>query len=81
MNNETFFDIIKKENLMNLNFFEEQNLKSDQIVISKRNNKYVVFVTDERASCITGSEEYYTEEELALNDVLERLRANKILNS
>jgi hypothetical protein len=47
-------------------------------VLRHENDKWIVYVTDERASKITNSQDSYADEEEALDDFIDRLRADKI---
>ena len=59
--------------------FEKRDNKENEVVILKQSGKWIVYVTDERASKITNSVDEYTTESEALDDFIERLRADKIL--
>lgn len=72
-------EIIQKEELINYNMFEKRNNKENEVVILKKYGKWIVYVTDERASKITNSVDEYTTESEALDDFIDRLRADKIL--
>ena len=51
----------------------------NEIVIVNDSNQWIVYVTDERASKITGSEKMFDNEIDALDNFLKRLRALNIL--
>ena len=71
--------IIEEECLKNYNLYESRRDRENEVVIKYFEGKWIVYVTDERASTISNSvDEYYTESE-ALYDFIERLRADKIL--
>ena len=72
-------EIIKDEKLTNFNMFEERDNKENEVVIMKKKGKWVVYVTDERASNITNSVDEYATESEALDDFIDRLRADKLL--
>ena len=72
-------EIIKDEKLTNFNMFEERDNKENEVVIVKKKGKWVVYVTDERASTITNSVDEYATESEALDDFIDRLRADKLL--
>ncbi len=72
-------EIIKDEKLTNFNMFEERDNKENEVVIVKKKEKWVVYVTDERASKITNSVDEYATESEALDDFIDRLRADKLL--
>ena len=79
MERDTAIEIIHKEGLINFNMFEKRDDKENEVVILKQSGKWIVYVTDERASKITNSVDEYTTESEALDDFIERLRADKIL--
>lgn len=79
MNKEEAIKIMNKEGLEGYNFFEDRLNKENEVVITTNNNQWSVFVTDERASKIINSEDIYVSESEALEDFIERLRADKIL--
>ena len=56
-----------------------RNNRLNEVVLRHENDKWIVYVTDERASKITNSQETYADEEEALDDFIDRLRADKIL--
>lgn len=72
-------EIIQKEELINFNMFEKRDNKENEVVILEQSGKWIVYVTDERASKITNSVDEYTTESEALDDFIDRLRADKIL--
>lgn len=72
-------EIIENEKLTNLNMFEERDNKENEVVVVKKEGKWIVYVTDERASKITNSVDEYVTESEALDDFIDRLRADKIL--
>ena len=71
--------IIKEEGLRGYNFFEDRMDMENEIVIVNDSNQWIVYVTDERASKITGSEKMFDNEVDALDNFLKRLRALNIL--
>ena len=71
--------IIKEEGLRGYNFFEDRMDMENEIVIVNDSNQWLVYVTDERASKITGSEKMFDNEIDALDNFLKRLRALNIL--
>ncbi len=76
---ERAIEIIQKEELINFNMFEKRDNKENEVVIVEQSGKWIVYVTDERASKITNSVYEYTTENEALDDFIDRLRADKIL--
>ena len=79
MNIKEAIKIINEEKLQGYNMNEERDNKENEIVLKHKNNKLIVYVTDERASKITNSEDIYLNEEEALGNFIDRLRADKIL--
>ncbi len=79
MERDKAIEIIHKEGLINFKMFEKRDNKENEVVILKQSGKWIVYVTDERASKITNSVDEYTTESEALDDFIERLRADKIL--
>ena len=74
-------DIIQKEGLTNYNLNEARYNREDEVSIKKENDNWSVYVTDERASKIAGSEFIFISEEDACNNFVKRLRiSNKIKN-
>ena len=71
--------IIKEEGLRGYNFFEDRMDMENEIVIVNDSKQWIVYVTDERASKITGSEKMFDNEIDALDNFLKRLRALNIL--
>lgn len=71
--------IIKEEGLRGYNFFEDRMDMENEIVIVNDSNQWILYVTDERASKITGSEKMFDNEIDALDNFLKRLRALNIL--
>lgn len=71
--------IIAKEGLENYNFNEDRYKRENEVVLRHENDKWIVYVTDERASKITNSQDTYSDEEDALDDFIDRLRADKVL--
>lgn len=69
--------IIEEEELKKINFYEENNLKENEVGIKKEDNKWIVYVTDERASVITGSITIYYNESEALDNFITRARTEK----
>ena len=79
MTREDAINIIKGEGLKSYNLDEKRDNREDEIVIKQQNDAWIVYVTDERASKITNSQYTYSNEEEALDDFIDRLRADKIL--
>ena len=79
MTREDIKKIIKEEGLRGYHFFEDRMDMENEIVIVNDSNQWIVYVTDERASKITGSEKMFDNEIDALDNFLKRLRALNIL--
>lgn len=71
--------IIKKDLLTRFNWFEERHLKENEIGIKVDDNQWVVYVTDERASVVTGSILKFDNESDALDNFIKRLRTERKL--
>ncbi len=70
--------IIEDENLKNYNWFDNHELQPNEVEITKHENVWNVATADERKTRI--SKMSYESESEALNDFIERLRADKVLN-
>ncbi len=79
MTREEAIKCIEKEELIGYNFFEERYNKENEVVIKEDNGVWIVYATDERASKVTGSEKIFETEKEALENLIKRLRADKIL--
>lgn len=79
MNIDEAIKIIHDEKLQDYNMNEERNNRENEVVLRHENDKWIVYVTDERASKITNSQDIYADEGEALDDFIDRLRADKIL--
>jgi hypothetical protein len=72
-------EILEKEKLQRFNWFDEHSLRENEVVISADGNEWAVYVTDERASIVTGSVKKFTTKSDALVNFIKRLRTEKIL--
>ncbi|WP_100618170.1 Imm59 family immunity protein [Bacillus cereus] len=79
MNIKEAIRIIYEEKLQDYNMNEVRDNRENEVVLRHENDKWIVYVTDERASKITNSQDTYVDEEEALDDFIDRLRADKIL--
>lgn len=79
MNIKEAIKIIHEEKLQDYNMNEKRENRENEVVLRHENNKWIVYVTDERASKITNSQDTYSDKEEALDDFIDRLRADKIL--
>lgn len=67
--------IIKTEQLISYSFFEDRGDATDEMVIKKVSDKWIVYATNERASKIISGEHIYDNEEEALdNHIIEGSR-------
>ena len=71
--------IIQEVSLQGYILCEERENRENEVVLKKENEKWIVYVTDERASKITKSVDKYNTESEAIEDFIERLRADKVL--
>lgn len=79
MTREDALEIIQNEKLQNFNWFDDHKMKPNEVGISEKANKWIVYTSDERAYPIT-QKEFQTEGE-ALENFIKRLRAlNKLQN-
>jgi hypothetical protein len=78
MNIKEAIRIIHDEKLQDYNMNELRDNRENEVVLRHENDKWIVYVTDERASKITNSQDTYADEEEALDDFIDRLRADKI---
>jgi len=81
MTKEEVLEIIETEGLRKYNWFNSENLREDQVVIFKKDDKWCVCATTERASIMPGSDCYYDTESEALERFLFRLRAGNRVDS
>lgn len=79
MNIKEAIKIVHEEKLQDYNMNEKRDNRENEVVLRHENDKWIVYVTDERASKITNSQDTYSDEEEALDDFIDRLRADKIL--
>ena len=79
MTREEAKKIIDEEKLVGYNLFKKRNNEENEIIIANDTEHWVVYVTDERASKVTGSEKEFATEEEALANFIKRLRALNVL--
>ena len=75
MNIKEAIKIIKDEKLQGYNMNEERYNRENEGVLRCENDKWIVYATDERASKVTNSQDIYFDEEEALDNFIDRLRA------
>lgn len=66
--------IIKEEGLSRINWFNEQELRENQVGITKKQDKWMVYVTDERASIVDASVTQFTDESMAYEMLIRKGR-------
>lgn len=71
--------IIIDEGLKNFNLNEKRDNKENEVVFKCEHDKWTVYATDERANIVTGSKKIFESEDEALDNLIKRLRADKIL--
>lgn len=81
MTREEAIEIILEEKLSNCNLDEDRENNEDEVVIKSRDNMWAIYVTDERASKVPGSEKIFENEEAAWDNLIKRLRAGKRLRN
>lgn len=69
--------IINLENMKRINWYDEDNLRENQVGIKFKDGDWIVYVTDERASIVSGSVVKYTNESDALDTFIHKARYNK----
>jgi hypothetical protein len=79
MTKEQALQTIAKEKLNYYNMDAGQFYKEDEVIIRYQNGFWMVFVTDERASVVSGSERFFNNESDAWDNFIKRLRADKVL--
>ena len=81
MNIKEAIKIIQDEKLQDYNMNEERYNRENEVVLRRENDKWIVYATDERASKVTNSQDIYLDEQEALDDFIDRLRAlNRLSN-
>jgi hypothetical protein len=78
MTREEAKKIIIEEKLKHFNLYEERDLRENEVGIKFKNNQWIVYVTDERASVVSGSIAEFNFENDALDNFISRLRTEKI---
>lgn len=67
--------IIKNEKLERwINWFDEKNLRENQVGIKKANDTWQIYMTDDKASMNEFSQKEYSEIEMAFDALIERAR-------
>lgn len=71
--------IIQEEKLDRVNWYDDQNLKENQVGIRKTKNGWEVYITDERAAIITGTRFQYSDSDEAYDELVGKARYLKDL--
>lgn len=72
-------NIINQENLKRINWYDQDNLRENQVGIKREDDYWVVYATDERASIVTTSISNHVAESEALEMLIKKARTGKIL--
>ncbi len=72
MNQQEIKKIIVEEKLIRINWFNENQLGENQVGIKKDGNRWIVYVTDERANIVEGSTLLLDNEEEAYEILLRK---------
>jgi hypothetical protein len=78
MTEQEAIQIIRDEGLKNYNWFDHHTLQPNEVEIKKQRNAWIVATTDERGNRISAIS--YKFESEALEDFIERLRADRVLS-
>ena len=70
---EKAMEIIQEEELKYFNWYDDHDIKSNEVGIRKKASKWFVYTSDERANPISGKE--FENESEALDNFIKRLRA------
>lgn len=70
-------EIIDKEELNRVNWFDDSVLKENQVGIRNFNDLWIVYITDERANIMDGSETEFQNIEDALESLINKARYGK----
>ncbi len=71
--------IIQEEKLDRVNWYDDRNLKENQVGIRKTKNGWEVYITDERAAIITGTRFQYSDSDEAYDELVGKARYLKDL--
>lgn len=77
MNKIEVKEIIEKEELTRVNWYNEDELRENQVGIKLQNKKWIVYVTDERANIVDGSVIEFESEEEAYDVLIKKARYGK----
>ncbi len=69
--------IIADEGLHRVNWYDEENLRENQVGIRLDNGEWIIYVTDERASVVLGSISKFSSIEDALDVLIRKARYGK----
>lgn len=79
MREQEAMDIIQREQLSRVNWYDEKNLKENQVGIRKICNGWEVYITGERAEVIKGTECKFTNSDDAYEALIRKARYVKKL--
>lgn len=79
MTEAEFKQIIKEENIQYFNWFDEHELRENELGIKLKNGVWLVYATSERAGIINSSVFEFNNEGDALEHFVMRLRSDKKL--
>ncbi|MDQ0885078.1 hypothetical protein QFZ81_000166 [Paenibacillus sp. V4I9] len=80
MTRDKAMEIMKDEEMKHFNWYDDHDIKPNEVGIRERANKWNVYTSDERANPI--SEKEFQSESEALENFIKRLRAiNKFNNN
>ncbi len=77
MNQHEIRKIIEEEKLTRINWINESQLRENQVGIKKDSDRWIVYVTDERANVVDGSIIQLEKEEEAYDMLLKKGRFAK----
>ena len=66
--------IINDEDLCHINWYNEKNLRENQVGIRLDNGEWIIYVTDERASIVLGYIIKFNSQEEALDILIRKAR-------
>lgn len=71
--------ILSNEKLKYYNWFNEHEIRPNEVVIFQKDGKWITCAADERACIVESSYSYYNNEEDALDNFIKLVRLEKIL--
>lgn len=70
--------ILKNEGLNYYNWFNEHEIRPNEVIISQKDGQWIVCAADERAYIVDTSYSYYKNEGYALDNFIKLVRLEKI---